>query len=168
MKEEEPWATLLKNTRLVKNWTNRWNRKLKQAFWKTQGGNWSLIRMFLPSKCWSSTNEGERALCNTFEQWKVIKKKNVLLLGIGSYGNPFENPSVDNCYTISTFNRNSVTTIYPVCWFSNNMGTWVNGNPFENQHNHIPCVPGIKQQEGGSTNGNPLKKYLMITSRQEL
>jgi hypothetical protein len=30
--------------------------------------------MFLPSKSWSSTNEGGRAKCNTFEKHKVGKK----------------------------------------------------------------------------------------------
>jgi hypothetical protein len=32
--------------------------------------------MFLPSKCWSSTNEGGRTLGNTFEKHKVGKKLN--------------------------------------------------------------------------------------------
>jgi hypothetical protein len=44
MKEEEPWATLLKNTRLEK-----FNQQMEQAFLKTQGGNWGLIRMNVPA-----------------------------------------------------------------------------------------------------------------------
>jgi hypothetical protein len=54
---------------------------------------------------------------------------------------PFENTE----RYFKTFNRNSVTTIHPVCWFSNIMGRRVSGNPIEKQHYHT-IMATLKQK----------------------
>jgi hypothetical protein len=81
-----------------------------------------------------------------YRNGKLSQQKNVLWLGIDSHGIPFEKQRVDNCNAISILNINSVTTIYPVCWFSRIMRRRVNGNPIEKQHYHHTIMATLKQK----------------------